>query len=281
MGLLPRGARRDRGRDPARRRGRARGEPGAAARAALHAHGDDLPGADDRAQSGHALRRPDRRGAGHPHAGSPRPRGARRCWRSSRAVRLPDPVRMIAVVPAPALRRPAAAHHDRDGAGARARAAHRRRADHRARRDHAGADPRAHPRADARARHRRAVHHARLRRRGRDRRSRRGPAAGRDRRDGPGASRCCALRSTTTRRCSSRSVPSLVPPTRATPVSGPVVVRAEGWRKTYAQRSGSGRRATRSRRPRTCRSRSAAARRSASSASRAPARRRSRAASRG
>ena len=51
------------------------------------------------------------------------------------------------VVPAPALGRPAPAHHDRDGAGARSRAADRRRADDRARRHHAGADPRADPRA--------------------------------------------------------------------------------------------------------------------------------------
>ena len=51
------------------------------------------------------------------------------------------------VLPAPALRRPAPAHHDRDGAGARAGAADRRRADHRARRHHAGADPAADPRA--------------------------------------------------------------------------------------------------------------------------------------
>ena len=51
------------------------------------------------------------------------------------------------VVSASALGRPASAHHDRDGAGARARAADRRRADDGARRDHAGADPRADPRA--------------------------------------------------------------------------------------------------------------------------------------
>ena len=49
------------------------------------------------------------------------------------------------VVSAPALRRPAPAHHDRDGAGAQARAADRRRADDRARRHDAGADPRADP----------------------------------------------------------------------------------------------------------------------------------------
>ena len=42
---------------------------------------------------------------------------------------------------APALRRPAPAHRDRDGAGPRPGAADRRRADDRARRDDAGADP--------------------------------------------------------------------------------------------------------------------------------------------
>ena len=50
-------------------------------------------------------------------------------------------------VPAPALRRPAAAHHDRPGAGLRPEAADRRRADDGARRDRAGRDPQ----ADARA----------------------------------------------------------------------------------------------------------------------------------
>ena len=50
---------------------------------------------------------------------------------------------MLRLLPAPALGRPAPAHHDRDGADARAGAADRRRADHRARRHHAGADPEA------------------------------------------------------------------------------------------------------------------------------------------
>ena len=44
---------------------------------------------------------------------------------------------------APALRRPAPARDDRDGARQRARPADRRRADHRARRHRAGADPQA------------------------------------------------------------------------------------------------------------------------------------------
>jgi peptide/nickel transport system ATP-binding protein len=58
-----------------------------------------------------------------------------------REVLLPEPERMVGQLSAPALRRPAPAHHDRDGVGARAGAADRRRANHRARCDHAGADP--------------------------------------------------------------------------------------------------------------------------------------------
>ena len=87
------------------------------------------------------------------------------------------------VVSAPALRRPAATDHDRDGAGARAGAADRRRADHGARRHHAGADSRADPRAHARARHGCAVHHARLRRGGGNRGPRGGAADRRPRGD--------------------------------------------------------------------------------------------------
>ena len=45
------------------------------------------------------------------------------------------------LLPAPALRRAAAAGDDRDGAGQRARHPDRRRADHRTRRHHPGADP--------------------------------------------------------------------------------------------------------------------------------------------
>jgi peptide/nickel transport system ATP-binding protein len=52
---------------------------------------------------------------------------------------------------APAVRRPAPAHHDRHGTGTGTGAAYRRRADHGAGRDHAGADPR--PDADMQKRH--------------------------------------------------------------------------------------------------------------------------------
>ncbi len=165
-------------------RGRAEGDARAPAPAARHAHGHDLPGADDRAQPGHDGGRPDRRGAGDPHAAlraRPPPARARdHARRAPARARAPD-----RRLPAPDLGRPAPAHHDRRGPGARPGAADRRRADHGARRDHAGADPEADPRAAGAARHRRAVHHPRLRRGGRDRPPRGGHAVGprgRDRR---------------------------------------------------------------------------------------------------
>ena len=64
-------------------------------------------------------------------------------------VRIPDPEGGGEGLSARALRRPAPARHDRDGAGARSKAADRRRADHRARRHHAGADPETDPRPAA------------------------------------------------------------------------------------------------------------------------------------
>ena len=57
-------------------------------------------------------------------------------------VGMPRPAERLGYVPAPALRRPAPARDDRDGAGLLAEAADRRRADDRARRDDPGADPR-------------------------------------------------------------------------------------------------------------------------------------------
>ena len=143
---------------------------------------DDLPGADDGAQSADAHRRPDRRGVRGPRAPrrsrAPRPGGgAVRRGGASRAGA--DRPRL----PVPALRRAAAARDDRHGAGARARRPHRRRADHRARRHHPGPDPRPHPRSPAPARHGGDVHHPRLRRRRRDRRPRHRHAPRRDRRE--------------------------------------------------------------------------------------------------
>ena len=142
MGLLPKGQL-DPGRRPraARGRGPAAGERAAPARAALHPHVDDLPGADDRAQPGDELRRADRRGAAHPHPPRRRRRARERILAIMREVRLPEPELLLPRLPASALGRPAPADHDRDGAGAGAGAADRRRADHRARRHHPGADP--------------------------------------------------------------------------------------------------------------------------------------------
>ena len=110
-------------------------------------------------------------------------------------VRIPDPERGGKGLSARAVRRPAPARHDRDGAGARSEAADRRRADHRARRHHAGADPETDPRPAAAPQDRGAVHHPRFRRRRRDRRPRRGDAARRHRRTGHGDRRAEHVRS--------------------------------------------------------------------------------------
>ena len=181
----------DPGRGPraARGRGPAGRERAAAARAALHPDVDDLPGADDRAQPGDALRRPDRRGAGHPYP--PRPGGAARADPQDHGRGAPARAGADGrCLPASALRRPAPADHDRDGAGAGAGAADRRRADDRARRHDPGADPAPDQGPAAPARDRRPVHHPRLRRGRRDRRpggrDAMGPG-GRGRRGAPGA----------------------------------------------------------------------------------------------
>ena len=202
MGLLPRELdasgrprRCSRARTCSRRRRRALRD------AARHAHGHDLPGADDGAQPGHDGRRPDRRGARDPHRAVRAPTGASACSQIMRAVHLPEPERLIDVYP-----------HQISG-GQRQRimiaaalvldpgAADRRRADHRARRDHAGADPEADPRAAGAARHRRAVHHPRFRRGGRDRPPRRGDAVRAAWSRWARARTSCAGRATTTRAC--------------------------------------------------------------------------------
>ena len=75
-----------------------------------------------------------------------RPRdAARRAREGDRAARRgahPGPASRVRRLPAPAVRRHAAARADRDGAGVPAVAGHRRRADDRARRHDSGADPR-------------------------------------------------------------------------------------------------------------------------------------------
>ena len=62
----------------------------------------------------------------------------RRALETVRAVKLPDPERMMKLLPAPAFGRPAAAHRDRHGAAVEAGAAAARRADDGARRDRRG-----------------------------------------------------------------------------------------------------------------------------------------------
>ena len=113
---------------------RARDAPGARQR-----HHHDLPGADDLAQPAAHDREADRRDAaaasGHDRAG-----GARAHARAADPGRHPRSGDAARELSAPALRRPAPARDDRDGARQRARPADRRRADHRARRHRAGAD---------------------------------------------------------------------------------------------------------------------------------------------
>ena len=101
----------------------------------------DLPGTDDGAESRLHHRESDSRrrcgSTGAPRA-EPRGRGPSSCSKPSASPSRAAHPR----VPAPALRRPAAAGADRDVAGVRSVAGDRRRADDGARRHHPGADPR-------------------------------------------------------------------------------------------------------------------------------------------
>ena len=145
---------------------------GGDARTARRPHRDDLPGADDIAESGVHRRRPDRRR--HPAASADEPRrgqGAGR--RHARARAYPRTRAAFRRLSAQALGRDAPARDDRDGARVQAEAADRRRTHHRARRHHPGADPRPDAHAARTDRHRDHPHHARSRRRGRARRRRR------------------------------------------------------------------------------------------------------------
>ena len=120
-------------------------------------------------------------------------------------VGMPRPGRAGRQLPAPAVRRHAAAGDDRDGAGLRAEAADRRRADDRAGRDDPEADPRAHRRPAPAAGHGGHPGHPRP---GGDRRARR-PGRGHVRGQGDGVDHhgrgCSPTRGTPTpRRCSAR-----------------------------------------------------------------------------
>ncbi len=105
---------------------------------------------------------------------------------------------------APALRRPAAARHDRDGDRLRTQAADRRRADHGARCHHPEADPGTAGRSEAAPPHVVAVHHPRSGAGRRDCGPRRGDAGRRDSRIGDRWPTFSSARSTPTpERCSS------------------------------------------------------------------------------
>ena len=107
-----------------------------------------------------------------------------------------EPARLLS---APVLRRHAPARDDRHGARLPAAPDHRRRADHRARRHGAGADPRPAEGADARDRLVAAPDHARSRRGGALRRSRRRDVRRAHRRDRAGARALQARRAIPTR----------------------------------------------------------------------------------
>ena len=149
--------------DPARRPGAGRSRQRRRARAARQEDGDDLPGpAVGDAPLLHG-RQPDHRGLPDPQQGLQEGRPPAR-HRHARPGRDPRARPAGGRLPAPVLRRHAAARDDRDVALLRPRPADRRRADHRARRDRAGADPRPDPRPAEGVQLRGRDHHPRPRR---------------------------------------------------------------------------------------------------------------------
>ena len=158
-------------------------------------------------QIGEVLRRHQR----HARCGRAQPGG-----RAARPGRHPAARAARRRVPAPALRRHAAAGDDRHGGGLPAQAARRRRADHRAGRDRPGRHPRRAARPADRDRHRGPAHHPRPRRGGRHRRPGRGHVRRAGRRGGRHRRRCSRGPATRTRTaCSTRC------PTRpGTPTAG-------------------------------------------------------------
>ena len=127
-------------------------------------HGvDGLPEPRLGAEPGHARRRAGRRGVHRAR----RPRAGRRTSERATAlgrVQIADPGSRDEPLPAPALRRHAAARRDRDGARQGSGAADPRRAHHRPRRDGRGRGPRPRREAPGRARHGRALHQPQPRR---------------------------------------------------------------------------------------------------------------------
>ena len=148
----------------------------------------DLSGADDGAQSDAHGRPPGRRAAAPAQGlfGAQAQQGGDCAARPRRPSRCGEAGRCLS---APVFRRPAPAHHHRDGARLRARSPDRGRADHRARCHHPGPDPRPDRRSGGRARHVDDPDFARSRRHRRKRaahdgdvRRHRGGEAGRSRR---------------------------------------------------------------------------------------------------
>src|SRR2546425_4210815 len=163
-----------RGHDPLPGQKPPRVAPGADAQDPRQRDLDDLPGADDLAQSSIHGRRTDRRGHPAPRrAGAPGRHG--QDGRHAQARAHPERRAPREGVPPPALGRYAAAHHDRDGALLQPQPPDRRRADDRARRHHPGADSRAPERAEGQAGDGDLAHHPRHGRHRRDR-----PARDRD-----------------------------------------------------------------------------------------------------
>ena len=146
---------------------------------------DDLPGPAHRAAPVLHDREADQRGRADAQQGV-QGRRPSACHRDARPRRHPAGLSPGRRLPAPVLRRHAAARDDRDGAGQQPAAAHRRRADHRARRDRPGPDPRPAPGPAARVRLGHRADHPRPRRHRRDRRRRAGDVrrpGGRERTD--------------------------------------------------------------------------------------------------
>ena len=166
---------------------------------------DGVPGSDDVAA-------PDADGRpaadrARPASPRPRPRAPPSSARSSCSSRCGSPTAEdgAARLPAPVLRRHAAADRDRDRARVPAEAADRRRADDGARRHRAGGDPAAARPPAPRERPRGDPDHARPRRDVVDRRPRLDLLRGAGRRVGPARRTCSSSRATRTRgRCSTR-----------------------------------------------------------------------------
>ncbi len=160
-----------------------------------------LPGADDVAEPGLHRRPPDRRGPAHPcrsrPAGSPGP-----VDRAAQAGRHPVGRASRRRLPAPTVRRDAAAGDDRDGRCLRPQGPDRRRADHRARRHDPGRHPRRPAGAARTARHQHRPDHPRPRRRRRPGRPGGGHVRRTGRRDAPRSTTCSPTRNTRTPRVS-------------------------------------------------------------------------------